>query len=596
MAKNKYILPGVGEQIESEDGTNSMYQSTPLLHDYSTRLFGAPPQLTRLNDMRLLSSTEDSEGAVGDYYLERVLRTAQVANFCVGRAIFTGGMSSLANVIRVCGQYAYALSKYDIYGQNGAAKTGGAAKAAQQMNSLQAYQNALNADDNFKTTFKFTTSGSSLGLDVDEGAGVYDISGIGADSFIKSIADSIDGGSGGGAASSSGNGKVTGTIMSALLTSFSVQQPFYTFSSDWSTYINNVKMMINTAVIMLGLQSACVRIGDYYYPIALNVKETKEDDCWANYRYITPTAQLGDVTAADGQKGDTQQYVSFMVNNPTGIQESYTNNVGPSLIYSNFINQGSQYGNEIAFITNSSVNKIDDSVINLMGKATNVAESILSSLSGGAGRFTAAILGSMSRSFTGDHTIYPQVFQSHTTQSSVTIPITLTASNGGAYAYLTEILVPMFFLMGMALPRLSKNNAAAYAYPPVVQCSIPGTWGTRLGMVTQLSINKNPNGDTRSINGWPTQVTISLTVTDLEHTLVTSPMNEVATFLNNNTMFDYIAQCAAVDKYRVNGAVRLVSKLTLASSAMNNFLQNLGDGIATDWHMLGNRITGNYLV
>jgi hypothetical protein len=29
---------------------------------------------------------------------------------------------------------------------------------------------------------------------------------------------------------------------------------------------------------------------------------------------------------------------------------------------------------------------------------------------------------------------------------------------------------------------------------------------------------------------------------------------------------------------------------------MNNFLQNLGDGIATDWHMLGNRITGNYLV
>lgn len=589
----KYILPGIGEQIESSDGTESMYQSAPLLHDYSPRLFGAPPQLTRLNDLRLLSSTEDSEGAVGDYYLERVLRTAQVANFCVGRAIFTGGMSSLANVIRVCGQYATALSKYDIYGQNGATSTGSAAASAQQANSLQAYQNALNADDDFKTSFKFTTSGSSLGLDVDDGAGVYDISGIGANSYIESIANLLKEDSGG---SSLGQGQTTGTIMSALLTSFSVQQPFYTFASDWGTYINNVKMMINTAVIMLGLQKACVRIGDYYYPIALNLKETAEDDCWANYRYITPTSQLGDVTAFDGQKGDTQQYVSFMLNNPTGVQESYTNSVGDSMIYSNFINQGSSYGNEIAFITNSSVNKIDDAVISLMGKATNVAESILSGLSGGAGRFTASILGSMSRSFTGDHTIYPQVFQSHTTQSSITIPITLTASNGGAYAYLTDILVPMFFLMGMALPRLSKNNASAYAYPPVIQCNIPGTWGTRLGMITQLSINKNQNGDTRSINGWPTQVTISLTITDLEHTLVTSPMNEVATFLNNNTMFDYIAQCAAVDKFRVNGAVRLVSKLTLASSAMNNFLGNIGDALTQDIHMLGNRITGNYRV
>lgn len=588
----KYILPGVGEQVESSDDTASMYQSAPLLHDYSPRLFGAPPQLTRLNDMRLLTSTSESEGAVGDYYLERVLRTSQVANFCVGRAIFTGGMSSLANVIRVCGQYAYALSKYDIYGENGASSTGGAAEAARQMNSLKAYQDALNADDDFKTSFKFTTSGSSIGLDVDDGSGVYDISGTGAIPYIESIVNSM----GDGSASSDGKGKVSGTLMSALLTSFSVQQPFYTFASDWSTYINNVKMMINTAVIMLGLQNACVRIGDYYYPIALNVKETKEDDCWANYRYITPSSQLGDVTAMDNQNGDTQQYVSFMLNNPTGIQESYTNSTGESQIYANFINQGSSTGNEIAFITNASANKIDDAVISLMGKATNVAESIVSGLSGGAGRFTAAILGSMSRSFTGDHTIYPQVFQSHSTQSSVTIPITLTASNGGAYAYLTEILVPLFFLMGMALPRLSKNNASAYAYPPVIQCNVPGTWGTRLGMVTGLSVTKNPNGDTRSINGWPTQVTISLTVTDLEHTLVTSPMNEVATFLNNNTMFDYIAQCAAVDKFRVNGAVRLVSKLTLASSAMNNFLQNIGDAAATDWHMFGNRITGNYRV
>jgi hypothetical protein len=157
-----------------------------------------------------------------------------------------------------------------------------------------------------------------------------------------------------------------------------------------------------------------------------------------------------------------------------------------------------------------------------------------------------------------------------------------------------DILVPMFYMFGMALPRLSKNNASAYSYPPIIQCNIPGLWGTRLGMVTGLSITKNPSGTQASVNGWPTSVSMNVTITDLQHVLMTSPMDEVSTFLNNNTMFDYIAQCCGVDKYRVNGSIRQVSKLTLAASFANNILENIGDAGLTDLHGLGNKLSGVY--
>ena len=145
----------------------------------------------------------------------------------------------------------------------------------------------------------------------------------------------------------------------------------------------------------------------------------------------------------------------------------------------------------------------------------------------------------------------------------------------------------------MALPQMSKDNASAYSYPPIVQCNIPGMWGTRLGMIESVTFNKNPNGKDVSINGYPLQVDVTINVKDLQHVLVTSPMNEPSMFLNNQTMFDYIAQLAGVDRYKSNGAMRTIARLALAASALNtnNLLNNVGDTILSDWHSWTNRVT-----
>lgn len=598
-AQSSYLIPGIGALFK-KDEKKSPQQVSPLLNTYSPRLFGAPPQLTSLNDMRLISADpgENRPGPVGDFYLTKILQDAQVANFVVGHALFTGGMQTAFGIISLMFKYATALKRYDIFGSNdGTGNTAAQTEALiSQTEYERAYKAALESDDG---TVRQKVADNIR--DIDDGVTLLDTESIGeAKSMIETIQQAVEaaGGSNTSAESVNSSKSSDGTlgvlagIGSALLTSLSVQQPFYTFESDWHSYIENVKMMINTAVIQMGLQNACVRIGDEMVPLSMGQHYGKKEP-WSMYsRWITYKDNLGSITGLDTLTGDTSQYVSFMVD-PAGAAETFTNEVGDSQIYATVINQGADIGSEIAFITNSSKNQIDDAIVNIAGGAISAAESVLTAMTGGVGRFTAAIAGSFARTFVGNHTIYPQIFKSHTSTTTRDITIHLNASGGDPYSYLMDVLVPYFHILGLVLPQLSKNNASSYSFPPLVQCNIPGIWGTRLGMVTSVSVNKNQSGKDLSIHGFPLSIDVTITVTDLQHVLMTSPQDRASTFLNNHTMFDYIAVCAGVDKYRPNGAMRLVSRLALMANTINNIDTVVGNAILTDFTSIANRITNN---
>ena len=569
-----YFLPGYAGTVEGSE-TKAYEQKAPLYNLYSPRLFGAPPQFTMHCDMRLKSSLGAKPGPVGDIYLDNVLRDAQVANFIVGHARFTGGMSTIAQIIRTCGQYATALSKYDVFEKDSKAANASAARSAASEYSIERYEKELGTDSGKVNANMKRASEMSESFGTDADAYVMDVDSVPQASGILDTIDSIFGG--------------LGVLRAPLKASLGVQQAFYTFEADWSSYIENVKMMINTAIMMLGLSDAKVRIGDTLYPIAFDSRVTKDTDVWTNYRFITPAQKVGSVNSINTMAGDGNQYVSFMIE-PVSANESFTNTTGDSSIYSTVLNSGSSIGNEIAFLTNTSRNNVDDALINLSNKAINAAEQIMSNLTLGTGSFTAALMGSMARSYTGDHTIFPKIFQQHTSTSSVTLNIKLRAAYGDPYSYLMEILVPMFHLVAMAIPQMSKNAASAYSYPPLIQLNIPGVWGTRLGIINSLTITKS--GNDFSANGYPLAVDISVSIEDLQHVLMSSGMNKPGQMLNNNTMFDYIAQCAGVDKYRINGAIRLVSKIALASAAGKNTFYNFGNAILNDASSWVNRMTG----
>ena len=421
-----YYIPSLGAELDgSSDG---LFQSSPLLNTYSPRLFGAPHQLTHLCDMRLMSSDGESPGPVGDFYLEKILENGQVANFVIGRAVFTGGMNGILAGIRNMIQYASAMKNYGEYIN----ATNAAGKNSRYIVSDKADLSEANFDHYKKLMEDSNSAVNSKDFQMQQ-----DENGLWVDSNVE------DEGIGGMLDSLSGVlstiGAEVGAIRTALKTSYAVQQPFYAFDSDWYSYIQRVKMMINSFIIMLGLSEASVRIGDDMFSIAMN-KYDAEKDVWANYRFITANKDLGVVTGIDTQTGDTTQYVSFMID-PSGSSESYTNAVGESQVYASVINSGSSIGNEIAFITNSSQSAIDDAIVNIASKSINAAEAILTKLGGGIGRFTASVAGSMAKSYIGDHTIYPQIFQSSTATTSKSITIHLQASGGDPYSYLCTFII-----------------------------------------------------------------------------------------------------------------------------------------------------------
>lgn len=578
-----YILPGTGEQMEVNP--DSPVQAAPLLRYYSPRLFGAPPQLTNQCDMRILSGDGKNPGPVGDFYLTKVLQDAHIANFVVGRARFTGGFSSISNFIHELYFYLKALKTYKIYSSNG----GKSGDVSEDLDAAKkAYNEAyLTRDDEKVEILNGKSIKAKLGALVSSiGGGEDDASLIDVDKItvgsVSGMLSSIE--------SALGGVGTAASVISAIKTSMSAQRPFYTFEEDWSSYINNVKAMINSAIVMLGLNNASVRIGNEYYSITPAQKVLDDNDVWANYRAMTPTAdQRGDTNSVQTFTGDVSKYVSFMVD-PTAVSESYTNSISPSVLMSSIMSQGNSMGNEIAFITNSTIGNESDAVIALTKESKTAAEEVMQKLGNGRnGRFTAAITSSMAKSYIGDHTIYPDIFQSHSATSNMNFTIHLVSDAGDPYSYFINILVPIFYLLGMALPALSPNNASAYTYPPLVQCNVPGMWGTRLGMISSLTFNKNPSGKDVSVNGYPLAVDVTLAVTDLEHVLLTAPMNKLSVLLNNQTMFDYIAQCSGVDKFRPNGAIRTITKLVLAQSAVDNVFSNITDALLNDWHSVVNR-------
>lgn len=581
-----YFLPGYGGEVPVSNG---VFQSSPLLNTYSTRLFGAPYQLTHLADMRLLSSENGTKaGPVGDFYLEKILQNAEIANIVPGRAVFTGGMNSLLSGLRNLIGYASALKKYGSFIQNNTQnntfrmENSGQWSAALKDANLDNYKKALGDKDHPESKdIKTETVTLKDGSEVTVGTTPKEI-----ETMLERLEDAfgaLDIGS--------------SYLITALKTSFAIQQPFYTFDSDWFSYINKVKMMINAFTVMLGLGNASVRIGEEMLKIGADAQYKEGTDVWAKYRFITPNKDIGDVTAIDTQNGDTSQYVSFMIE-PSGSSESYTNSIGESQIYSSVINSGSSIGNEIAFLTNSSQSAIDDAIVNLASKSINAAEAVLSNLSGGIGRFTASVAGGMAKSYVGEHTIYPQIFQSSTATTSKSFVVHLNSPGGSPYEYLMNICVPLAYILNLVLPTMSKGSASAYAFPPVIQCNIPGLWGTRLGMVTQVDVSKNPSGKDFSVHGYPLSVDVNITIADLQHVMVSTPLNQPAMFLNNNTMFDYIAQCAGVDKYRVNGSMRLITKLTLGIQACSpsGIFSNIGDAIHNGINCYANKLKKTYLI
>lgn len=242
---------------------------------------------------------------------------------------------------------------------------------------------------------------------------------------------------------------------------------------------------------------------------------------------------------------DRVQSVMFMVE-PAQFGESISNEVSPSFIEGALDAISNPIGSEVAFITGS---KAD---IGLIGGITEFLGSGMESASLNLGKMVEPVTGGFMnnlfsgavKSLKGQKMIYPDIYRNSNSEMDYEFSVTLTTPYGDVYNYYMNIIVPLMHLIALAAPRMVTSNTVTS--PFLVQAYVPGMCTCQMGIVRNMTITKNPNYKSVSVNGFPLTVRVTFHIKELYNALAISPAHDPASFLFNETLNDYMANLAGL--------------------------------------------------
>ncbi|MCM1230755.1 MAG: hypothetical protein NC489_11525 [Ruminococcus flavefaciens] len=237
--------------------------------------------------------------------------------------------------------------------------------------------------------------------------------------------------------------------------------------------------------------------------------------------------------------------VEFMVE-PVQFTETLTNQTKTSTIESMIESLSNGLGSEIAFITGSNADLgAIEGIMSFLGDTTESAAQMISGLTQGVtGGFVQNIFSGALQSIKGQKMIYPEIYEKSNSTTDYEFTVTLTTPYGDIYNYYMNIVVPLMHLIALAAPRMVTSNTTTS--PFLVQAYIPGMCTVNLGIISSMTITKNPTTKHVSVNGFPLTVKVTFTVKELYNALSISPANNPASFMFNDTLNDYMANLAGL--------------------------------------------------
>ena len=313
---------------------------------------------------------------------------------------------------------------------------------------------------------------------------------------------------------------------------------YYDFATDYSEYIKHVNLLCRIAAIYLG-------IGDEEGP---GDKKYKNFD-WGNYQafndyknpvedsFLFELKQAGTQFIQDFTIGQ-RAYVNFYIDPNSSVNESMSNTTQKSQLEGAFdsvegivkegnmlLNSVSTAGDEIAgFFTTAG-----DAILDLANAAT-------------LGIFKNMLQLGGKEVLHGANLIFPEIWMESEYTKSFNIQINLSSPYGDRESIYLNIFVPMLHALALALPRQSSANS--FSSPFLIRGYVPGWFSIDMGIVESISIDKGPE-QTWTVEGFPTQVKITLQIKDLYSQLMLPP--KTGMFFTNQGMMDYLGSLCGID-------------------------------------------------
>lgn len=274
--------------------------------------------------------------------------------------------------------------------------------------------------------------------------------------------------------------------------------------------------------------------------------------------------------------GINENYVQFMIE-PSSFSESSENETMESQLLSTINDSLGNTIKEVRFIAGTA------GANGLMDMADSASQSILDALGSMGGNtstnIVARVTGSMGKLLSGDRMVFPEIFNKSAYRKSYNVSIKLKSPYGDRYSYYINILVPLFHLIALAAPRQTSGNT--YDSPFLIRAFLPGMWQCNMGIIKQLQIERN-GSDGLSVDGYPLELTVTLTIDDLYSDLMITPTTNPSLFMCNTGLVDFIMIQCGLDVTNKNYSAKLQNAVIDITGKYKDIFGNVSDAVNQD--------------
>lgn len=239
-------------------------------------------------------------------------------------------------------------------------------------------------------------------------------------------------------------------------------------------------------------------------------------------------------------------YVQFYCDPSSGVTENLGNSTKESMLKST-LNTGSEAVKDLAFMLNSGGANLGNELSKLGESAVGKLDSFLSgavgSFNDSAGTMISRLLTTGSNILKGENVIMPDIYSNSTYTKSYQLTFHFKALYGNKTSIYMDTLVPMCHVLGLVLPKATTANT--FAAPVLVKVFMPGKFTCNMGIVTSASFERHD--DSRNVDGLPSEVSVTLDITDLYSDLTMTPSSDPILFVNNSSLIEYLAINCGLD-------------------------------------------------
>lgn len=293
---------------------------------------------------------------------------------------------------------------------------------------------------------------------------------------------------------------------------------YYSFESDFTSYMQYVNRMANQAAVYLG-------IGDKKVP---NTDKLYRSMDWYDYQINHGNYSVLQNTLGFGKM------VTFFIDSSSSMVDSASNDTTESKLTS-MSQEASDAVREATFIFGSKIPAEYENVVNDFTDANSFMPRLTD---------TVKTLG------VGANILFPEIWNNSSYSKSYNVTVRLHSPYGDIESVYLNIFLPLFHLITLCLPRqLPTAGATGYVSPFLVRAYCRSLFNCSLGIVDSLSFTKAPNNEW-TIDGLPTEVEVNFSVKDMYSSLMMYSGSKSSVFFSNTALVDFIGNICGVNTYK----------------------------------------------